>query len=140
MDSFLPALHCQYDCIVAVFSTYGHNKSLLTLTPDSTDVVHYINDSYIVFCEANNTSVRWLDPQNMEIKANRDRVHVEGQKGKMALMFLHIELADAGHWTCEAVGENTSNIKTSFHMRVYSKYIINNYNAIDIAQQRVCPI
>lgn len=104
-----------------MLAALAHKKSLLTLTPASTDVVHYINDSYIVFCEANNTRVRWLDPQNNVIDVNRGRVHVEEQKGKLALMFLHIELADAGHWTCEALNENKGNLKTSFHMRVYSK-------------------
>lgn len=89
------------------------------MTPASTDVVHYINDSYIVFCLTNNnTRVRWLDPQNNIIDVNRGRVHVEEQTGKLALMFLHIELSDAGHWTCEAVG---GSVKTSFHMAVYSK-------------------
>lgn len=103
---------------LTVHSSLAYKKALLTLTPASTDVVHYINDSYIVFCEANNTRVRWLDPQNNAIEANRGRVHVEEQKGKLALMFLHIELADAGHWTCES---EKGNLKTSFHMAVYSK-------------------
>lgn len=71
-----------------------------------------------MFCQAKNVTVRWRDPQNNVIRGNRGRVHVEESEGKVALMFLHIELEDAGHWTCEA---DKGNVKTSFHMAVYSK-------------------
>lgn len=111
----------------------------MTLSPSDTEVVHYVNDSHIVYCNANGkTRVRWLNPQQTVIEETKGRIHIEEKGGEWkhgtnyvlyiylnwefrktffsgatALVFESITLQDKGEWSCQ--GE-TGNLHKSFHM------------------------
>lgn len=54
------------------------NHPKLTLSPSDSEVVHYVNDSHIVNCNANGTTrVRWLDPKQSVIEEKKGRIHIE---------------------------------------------------------------
>lgn len=90
----------------------------LKLIPSINEVVHFENDSYIVSCQANETRLRWFDPNNVWIENNRGRVHIEQRENELSLIFTSIQHDDNGNWTCEA---EKGNRKLAFSMIVYSE-------------------
>lgn len=85
------------------------------LTPSATEVVHYVNESYIVSCEAIDSRLRWFNPLNEVVGDRPDRVHTAKIQGKLALVFTSISMDDNGTWLCEA---EKGNQKISFNMNV----------------------
>lgn len=95
----------------------------LKLIPSIKEVVHFENDSYIVACQANETRLRWFNPQSQWVEDNLGRVHIEEQhENELSLVFSSIQYSDNGNWTCQA---EKNNQKTSFSMIVYSKLAYN---------------
>lgn len=92
----------------------------LQLTPSNTEVVQVVNESYIVFCRAENSTVRWVDPKGAEVANNRShRIHVEEHGERIALVFVETHSGDNGTWTCQA---NSYDKKISFKLAVHSKF------------------
>lgn len=112
----------------------------MTLSPSQEEVVHFVNDSYIVTCNGHNqTRVRWMNPKQGVIEDAKGRVHVEEKPGGMfivficyntilqkkklftgpiALVFELISLADRGEWTCQGEDEN---LQKTFNMIINRK-------------------
>lgn len=102
-----------------VLSTAEEEVHELKLVPSVKEVVHFENDSYIVSCQAVNTRLRWLDPDNVWVDKGRGGVHVEQRDNELVLMFTSISSqTDNGTWTCQA---EQGNRKIAFNLIVYSK-------------------
>ncbi|KAG4072544.1 hypothetical protein HA402_004633 [Bradysia odoriphaga] len=96
-------------------STIATNHPKLTLSPSDSEVVHYVNDSHIVNCNAYGTTrVRWLNPKQTVIEETKGRIHIEERTdGSTALVFETITLQDKGEWSCQ--GE-IGDVQKSFNM------------------------
>lgn len=90
----------------------------LKLVPSVKEVVHFENDSYIVSCQASDTRLRWMDPDNVWVDKGRGGVHVEQRENELVLVFTSISAkTDNGTWTCQA---EKGNRMIAFNMIVYS--------------------
>lgn len=86
--------------------------------PSLNEVVRFENESYVVSCHAQNTRLRWLDPDNVWVDKKRGGVHVEQGNNTLVLVFASLSAdMDNGTWTCQAEMDNQ---KISFNMIVYS--------------------
>lgn len=63
---------------IFIVLTMATNHPKLTLSPSDSEVVHYVNDSHIVNCNAYGTTrVRWLNPKQSVIEETKGRIHIE---------------------------------------------------------------
>lgn len=92
----------------------------IVLRPSKFNVVRFINESYIVECEAvgQNLTVHWINPQHQRIDHHRGRVHVEHSMGITSLIINPIAKEDNGIWYCRDKDEL---ITTNFNMTVQCK-------------------
>lgn len=111
-------MFCFMISVGTVLSTPEEETYELKLVPSVNEVVHFENESYIVSCQAAETRLRWLDPDNIWVDKGRGGVHVEDRTSELVLVFTSISSkTDNGTWTCEA---EKGNRKITFNMIVYS--------------------
>lgn len=78
--------------VVSINGNY-HDKQFLLISPSSSEVVHFVNDSHIVTCSVNKGSkIKWINPKGNIIPDTRGRVHVEDRSlttvGTSHIMYL----------------------------------------------------
>ncbi|KAI8124887.1 Hemicentin-1 [Lucilia cuprina] len=137
-------------------------NSVLYLTPSQPSIPHFVNASFIIFCNTkqrtfattvasvdatavsssaslSNTvqtdiETKWKDPNGVVRENTKGRVHVEKRGGSLALFFEHIALEDKGNWTCEV---NSKDIKEriSFELLVYQKISFDKTELVQSARE-----
>ena len=60
-------------------------ETLLTLTPSTPSITHFVNDSFIIFCKTvqKDISTKWKDPNGTTRENTKGRVHIEKKAGKL---------------------------------------------------------
>ncbi|CAB3370839.1 Hypothetical predicted protein [Cloeon dipterum] len=78
----------------------------LHLSPAKTEVVKYVNETYIVACQSDKgANIAWTKPSGERVSQSRGRIHIEERwnvKGGVNLIFESIEKKDRGNYTCSA--------------------------------------
>lgn len=94
--------------LMCTFFVAGLSKAEISLAPSMSEVVRYVNESYIVTClESERKTVRWAKHRDNTEKVIGDKghPHVLNMTKGVALVFERITSDDRGSYSCSSGGE-----------------------------------
>lgn len=67
----------------------GQLASFLSIAPSTSEISHFVNDSFIVICRTAQKDIKtkWKDPDGLERSNTKGRVHIEKKPGKDNIIF-----------------------------------------------------